>query len=252
MDELGESSEFERVTEIETEAPTLIEGLPGHGLVASIAVDQITTQLELEHYGTITSESFPPVVTFNDGLVQDLVRVYAGADPAVMTLQSDLALPPDAFHSLTQCVLDNLANNFGRAIFLAGAPAESEKQLGTVKGVATTDELREELRAADVTVAEEHGVVGGVTGALMRACYQGDVPAILLIVRAHPQIPDPGAAHSVIENAIEPLVDFEIDTTSLEEKAEDIQQQMQQIAQQYAQMQEHENGPEPATQGMYQ
>lgn len=252
MAEQGKPAAFEQVTEVETEAPTLIEGLPGHGLVASIAVDQITEQLGLEHYGSVTSDGFPPVVTFEDGLVHDLVRVYAGTDPNVMTLKSDLALPPSSFKPLTECVLGELADDFQQAVFLAGAPAESEEQLGRIRGVATTDELREHLEAADVEVAQEHGVVGGVTGALMRACYQAEVPATLLIVRSHPRIPDPGAARSVIENAIEPLVDFDIDTSALEEQAEQIQQQMQQIARQYEHMLQQEDTPEPATQGMYQ
>lgn len=251
MSEPG-SVAFEQVSEIQPDEPTLIEGLPGHGLVASIAVDQITSQLDLAHYGNIRSPDFPPVVTFESGLVQDLVRVYAGSNPAVMTLQSDLALPRSSFPALSDCVLEDLAQSFDRAIFLAGAPAESEDQLGEVRGVATSAELREELREANVPIAEDRGVVGGITGALVNECYRAGVPATLLIVRAHPQLPDPGAAVSVIETAIEPLVDFDIDTSELEERAEQIQQQMQQVAKQYEQMATKEESLEPPAHGMYQ
>lgn len=233
------------------EEPTLIEGLPGHGLVASIAVNQVTNQLGLSHHASIQSPKFPPVATFDDGLVQELVRVYAGENPPVMTLQSDLALPPDALEPVSKCVLSEVATQYQRAIFIAGAPAESEDQLGSVQGVATSEELREELKGAGVPVAEEHGIVGGITGALVRECYQLEIPAILLIVRAHPQVPDPGAAKSVIETALEPIVEFEIDTTELEDQAEEIQSQMRQIAQQYEQAateQEVETQPK----GMFQ
>lgn len=231
--------------------PTLIEGLPGHGLVASIAVDQITKQLGLAHHASIQSASFPPVVTFEDGLVQDLVRVYAGNDPSVMTLQSDLALPPQALEPVSKCVLAEMASTYQHTIFIAGAPAASEEQIGSVRGVATTESLRDELREANVPVADEHGVVGGITGALVRNCYQIDIPATLLIVRAHPQLPDPGAAKAVIEKALEPLVDFDIDTTELEEHSEEIRKQMNQIAQQYQQITaEQEAEPQPT--GMFQ
>ncbi len=233
--------------------PTLIEGLPGHGLVASIAVDQITTQLGLDHYANIQSNDFPPVATFEDGLVQDLVRVYAGDDPPVMTLQSDLALPSDAYRPLSNCILTDLADTYRKAIFLVGAPAESEDQLGTVTGVATTEDVKAQLLDAGVAVADERGVVGGVTGALVRECHRSEIPAALLIVRAHPHLPDPGAARSVIETALEPLVDFDIDTTELEERAEEIQQQLRQVAQQYQQMSaEREETAEPRAMGMYQ
>lgn len=248
----GDTS-FEQYTEPAAESPTLIEGLPGHGLVASIAVDQIRKQLDLTHYGSIWSDDFPPVVTFQDGLVRDLVRVYDGTDPDVMTLQSDLALPPTAFRTLAECVLTKLAPKFDRGIFLAGAPAESEDQVGKVTAVATTETVRDEITSVGIQLADEPGLVGGITGALVKECYHADVPAGVLIVRAHPFLPDPGAAQDLIENALEPLVKFDIDTTELREQADEIQEQMAQVAQQYQQMsqeaQPQEKQPVP---GMYQ
>ncbi len=249
------TASFEQIAAVSADSPTLIEGLPGHGLVAAIAVDQLTDQLGLEHCGNIASDDFPPVVTFDDdGLVQDLVRVYASSEPAMMTLQSDLALPPQAYEPLSTCVLSELADEFSRAIFLAGAPAESEAQIGEVTGVATTEAIKSDLVDAGVPVPEDSGLVGGITGSLVRECYQEDVPAALLIVRSHPFLPDPQAAKSVIETALEPLVEFDIDTTALDEQADEIQQQMQQVAQQYQQMAEEGAGQQqqPAQTGMFQ
>lgn len=245
---------YKQTSDVAADEPTLIEGLPGHGLVAAIAVDLITEQLELDHCGNVVSDEFPPVVTFEDGIVQDLVRVYGSADPAVMTLESDLTLPPSAFEPLSRCVLEDLAEEFGRAIFIAGAPAQSEERLGEVTGVATTEDVKADLVDAGVPVADDPGLVGGVTGALVRECYQADVPAALIIVRAHPYLPDPGAAKAVIETALEPLVDFDVDTAGLEEQAEEIRQRMQQIADQYQQMlEERGQGPQQtASTGMYQ
>ena len=245
---------FEKLTQIEAPRPTLIEGLPGHGLVASIAVDQITEQLDLVHHGNIYDESFPRVVTFQEGIVRDPVRVYSGETPPVMTLQSDLAMPPETYGPLARCVLGDLADDFDRAIFLAGAPAASDAARGNVTGVATHPELRDELEATGIDLAMQPGIVGGVTGALVQACHQQQVPAAVLIVEAHPYLPDPGAAQGVIENALEPLVDFDIDTTELEKQAEEIQQRMQQIAEQYRRTVEDSSTgrSESAIPGMYQ
>ena len=251
MSEEGGTATFRRVSDIDPSDAVIIEGLPGQGLVASIAVDQITKQLELDHFGSISSGAFPPVVTFEDGIVHDLVRVYASESPAVMTLQSDLALPTQSFEALSQCVQQDLYDHVRKAIFIAGAPAESEDQIGEIRAVATNDRVKDELEAADVPMAENHGVVGGNTGALMRSCYQADSDAAMLIVRAHPRLPDPTAAIAVIEQALEPLVDFEIDTTELEEHAEEIQNQMRQIAQQYEGVSE-QDGPDRPALGMYQ
>lgn len=242
---------FHELTDLEPKEPTLIEGLPGHGMVASIAVDQITEELGLERHGTIRSDAFPAVASFADGLVQDSIRVYAGADPDVMTLQSDVPIPEEGFTGLSQCVLDDLAEEFGRAIFLAGAPAQSEDQLGNVSGIATTNRLKDELEAAGIDIELDAGAVGGVTGALVTACYHADVPADLLLVRTDPRLPDPGSARSVIEEAIEPLVEFDIDTDSLRDQAEEIQQQKQQLVQQ---LQQDQGGLEESmqSQSMFQ
>ncbi len=241
---------FEKTTELQAESPTLIEGLPGLGLVASIAVDQITKQLDLDQHGTIVSEDFPPVAAFDAGRVRDTVRVYAGDDPAVMTLQSDVPIPPTAIESLSQCVMSDVAEEFERAVFLAGAPAESEDEIGDVVGVATTDRLEAALTDAGITLAAGAGVIGGVTGALVADCYHSDVPAAVLIVRSNPYIPDPGAARAVIEDALEPLVEFDIDTRELLEQAEEIQQEKQRVAEQLQQYQQQQDQQPRA--GMFQ
>jgi len=208
-------------------------------------------QLKLDQHGTIVSDDFPPVAAFDEGRVRDAVRVYAGEEPAVMTLQSDIPVPPTAVDSLSQCVLQDLAEEFERAIFLAGAPAESEDEIGEVVGVATTDDLETALADVEITLADGSGVVGGVTGALLADCYHNDVPAAVLIVRSNPYIPDPAAARTVIEEALEPLVEFDIDTQELLEQAEKIQKQKQQIAEQLQQYQQQQD-QQPATPGMYQ
>jgi len=245
---------FDRYTELRAEPPTLIEGLPGHGLVAAIAADLIMRQLELDHHGSVVSEEFPPVASFRDGRFRDLVRVYAGEDPPVMTLHSDVALPNRASRALAQCVLEDLAQEFRRAVFLAGAPAESEAAIGEVYGVATTDAMETALDDAGVTLADGAGLVGGVTGTLVEHCYRAEVPATVLIVKANPYLPDPAAARSVIENALEPLVGFDIDTTELEAQSDQIKRQLEQIARQYRQSAQPAVEPEgePTGPAMYQ
>lgn len=236
---------FERVRDIDGENPTLIEGLPGMGLVASIAVDQVRRQRGLERLGHLTSEAFPPVASFEDGLVEEPVRVYGGTDPSVMTLQSTVPVPEPAVRPLVNCVLQDLAHEFEQAIFLVGAPAPSEDELGAVSGVATTQTQRKRLEEADVPLASQTGTIGGVTGALLQACHRSNVPAVALVVRCRPKIPDPGAARSVIENGLERLVDFDLDTSELQEREEEIQRQMQQVAEQYQQARQQAAGGPP-------
>jgi len=102
-------------------------------------------------------------------------------------------------------------------------------------------------------VPDDPGLVGGITGALVQACYHADIPAALLIVRSHPFLPDPEAAKAVIETALEPLVEFDIETTQLEEQADEIRERMQQVAQQYQQMAgEQQDQQQQVQRGMFQ
>lgn len=248
---MSEGTWCERHGELGVESPTLVEGLPGHGMVASIAVDRITDQLDLSHRGSVHSEDLPPVTTFEDGRVRDLVRVYAGADPDILTLQSDVAIPPVAFDSLGQCVLGDLVDTYERGVFLAGVPASDEDDHGEISAIATTDALESDLNDAGIQLTTGAGAVGGVTGAMAQACYHEDIPAAVLIVRANPFFPDPSAATVLIEDALEPLVEFDIDTTELEEQAAEIRRQKQQIATQLKQQQE-DQAAQPQGRSMFQ
>lgn len=246
---------LEREGDRSVDAPALIEGLPGHGLVASIAVDHIKRELDLGYYAGIRAEEVPPVLSFSDGLARDTVRVYSGTDPDVLTLHSDVKLPEKTYRDFSACVLHDLADEIDRGVFLAAAPAKSEEQHGEVRGVATAPAVRDEMDDAGITMAEGDGLAGGITGALVDTCYHEDVPAALILVRADPHVPDPQAAQAVIDEAIEPLLGFDIDTDPLLEQAREIQEQKAQVVQQLqeAQAQGEEEGMEsPSVSGMYQ
>lgn len=235
MSKPTETVKFKAITEQKIESGTFIEGLPGHGLVAAIAVNQITQQLGLTHHGSLHSDLFPPVTSFTEGQIQDSVRVYAGETPSVLTLQSDVVLPPTSYRALGKCLREEIMAKFERAMFLVGAPAQSESEVGDIQGVATTDALKEELTAANIPLATSPGLVGGVTGALADDFYRSGIPSVLLIVQANPFYPDPTAAQSLIEEAVEPLVDFDIETPELEHQADAIQSELEQVAAQYQQ-----------------
>lgn len=222
------------LADLDIEAPTLIEGLPGHGLVASIAVDHIVTELDLSPVGGIRTDEIPPVMSFADGRVHDTVRVAGGTDPAILTLRGDVMLPAESHRPFSTSVLSDLADRIDRGIFLAAAPAKEEDEHGTILGVATEETMQDELEGAGVELAAGTGLVGGVTGALVNECYRRDIPAALLLVRADPLVPDPEAAQRVIDEALEPLVDFDIDTGDLLEQADEIQQRKAQVARQLA------------------
>ncbi|WP_266080992.1 proteasome assembly chaperone family protein [Haladaptatus caseinilyticus] len=253
MSEESESVKLKRVSEAKTESATFIEGLPGNGLVAAITVDQMVRQLNLTHFGSLQSDQFPRVTSFKDGRIHDPIRLHSGSEPPVITLQSDMILPPSNFLELGNCLQTELATEVDRGLFIVGAPAESEDEIGQIQGMASTDGLQAELRGANIPLADGSGLVGGVTGALAKGFYEGGIPTAVLIVKTNPFFPDPTAAQSLIENAIEPMVDFDIETTELEQQADAIEDELEQIADHYQQIvQEQQDTAQSPMPNMYQ
>lgn len=232
MLEAASKTRMEELRDLTVEESTLLVGLPGLGLVGVISVDTVTDQLDLDHYGNFVSTAFPRVATFADGRVRDPLRVYADDDPSVMTLQGDLVFPPRSHTALADAVVDHLAESVDRVVLPVGAPTERVDEHGTVTGVATTEALRTELEDADVPLAPGVGAVGGAAGAVVTECYRADLPAAILIVRTDPYRPDPAAARSLIEDALNPVVAFEVDTADLEAEQEALEAEMRAMARQ--------------------
>jgi uncharacterized protein len=230
------AARLEVVTETDATAPTFIDGVPGLGLVALIATEQVRKQLGLSHHADIVSRRFPRVATFEDGALREPVRVYAGNDPEVMVLRSDVVFPPRSYTPLADCLLEDLADEFERAIFLAGAPAQTESEHGRVTGVANTDGLREELGVAGIELETAPGGVGEATGALATEFHRAGVPTALLVAKTTPYQPDPTAARSLIEEGLEPIVEIDVDTTELRKQEDEIRREMRQMADQMQEM----------------
>lgn len=245
---------FEERIDLPTDHGTLVEGLPGHGLVASIAVEEINEQLAMQHAGSVESADHFPVLSYEDGAVTDAVRVYTHPSIPVVSLVSDTAIPPSAFADLGRTLVDALADSLSRALFLVEVPTGAPAEDPVVSAVGSTPDLRSSFEAAGVTVEDDAGLIIGPTGALASAFFHAGVPTAVLLVKTDvdPFVPDPLGAKALIDEALEPLVDFSIDTSSLEDRAEAIRAAKQQTAAQFKQLSDGSNFAESTNEMMYQ
>ncbi len=226
---------FEKLRDVKAESPVLIEGLPGLGLVASIATTHIKNKLDLNQYGNIRCGSLPPVASFNNGKIRETIRVYSGTDPDIMTLQGDIPITSSSIKPLSNCILNDLSKEFSQAVFLTGTPAESKEEIGDIFWVVTDDKMEDKLSEKNFELVEGTGNVGGITGSLLLKCYRNNISSCCMVVKVNPFMPDLKAAISAIENGLEPLLEFDIDTSELEERSEEIKNKKQQIAKQLKQ-----------------
>ncbi|MDS0258048.1 PAC2 family protein [Haloarcula sp. S1CR25-12] len=218
--------------DIELDEPTLVEGLPGIGLVGKLAADHLVEANDMVHYGTARCDGLPEIAVYSEGdpTVRSPVRLYADAEGELLVLQSDAPVSPDAAESFAGCMVDWFRGEGVTPVFLSGMPAERETD-PSLYGIAT-GEGSALLSEAGIDSPTESGAITGPTGALVHEAQRVGLTSVGLVVEADPQFPDPEAAGTLLEAGIVLLTGVEVETESLAKQAEEIRQTKAQLAQQ--------------------
>ncbi|WP_396612566.1 proteasome assembly chaperone family protein [Haloferax sp. S1W] len=233
------------------ESPTLIEGLPGVGLVGKIAADHLVDAFEMAHYADVYCSGVPEVAVYMEGepALHPPVRLYADTEHDLLVLQSDIPIRPEAATELATCLEPWFDDLDVTPVFLSGIAREKSKTPPALYGVGSNGILPR-LKEAGIGEPTESGLVSGPTGALLSSAVKSGRPALGLIVESDPQFPDPAAARIIIKNGIEPLTGIEVPVDDLVDRAEEIRQAKEQLAQQMQQADEESTQARPL--GMYQ
>lgn len=235
---------------IDLDSPTLVEGLPGVGLVGKIATDHLVNEFDMTYYAGVHCEGLPKVTVYEQGerALKPPVRLYADAERNLLALQSDIPVSPESAPDFSDCLVEFLASEGVLPLCLSGLPQQREGEpalygVGVGEATSRLDDLSIEAPA-------ESGLVSGPTGAILADCADRELAAIGLIVQANPQFPDPEAARTLLESAIKPLADIEVDTTVLIEHAEEIAAARENLAKRMRQADDESSQAQPL--GMYQ
>lgn len=229
--------------DIELDAPTLVEGLPGLGLVGKIATDHLIEQFDMTYYAAVDCEGIPQIAVYEGG-DRDLlppVRFYADEERDLLALRSDVPISSEAAPQFARCVTSWVDSHDATALYLSGLP--HQKQAGEVPelyGTATGD-FGELLDEHDIGSPSETGAISGPTGALLHRASRSGVGAIGLIVESDPRFPDPEAARILLKDAIDPIAGIDVNTDDLVESAEEIREQKEQFAQRMQETEEAES-----------
>ncbi|MFC4356523.1 proteasome assembly chaperone family protein [Halobium salinum] len=214
------------------DAPYLVEGLPGVGLVGKIAADHLVEEFEMTHYANVLCDGLPRVAVYQEGDadLRPPVRLYADEERGLVVLQSDVPVHPQAATEFAECIDGWLDEHSVVPIYLSGIGREKDEEPPVLYGVAS-GEGHDLLSEAGVDAPAETGVVTGPTGALMNHAIQERRTAVGLIVESDPQFPDPEAARKLITDGIGPLAGVDAPTEDLVEHAEEIRDAKQRLAQ---------------------
>ncbi|WP_324662984.1 proteasome assembly chaperone family protein [Haloarcula sediminis] len=231
--------------DIELDAPTLVEGLPGVGLVGKLAADHLVDAYDMVHYGTARCDGLPEIAVYSEGDpdVRGPVRIYADAERDLLALTSDAPVSPEAAESFAGCMVDWLRGEDATPVFLSGMPSE-RNDAPSLYGIATGDGAAL-LSDAGVPTPSESGAITGPTGALVHETQRVGLTGVGLVVEADPQFPDPEAAGALLDTGVAPLAGVEVDTATLAEQAEEIRQTKARLAQQMQQGGEESTSARP-------
>jgi uncharacterized protein len=236
---------------LELDAPTMVEGLPGVGLVGKIAADHLVEEFAMTHYANVHCDALPKVAVYQEGdaTLHPPVRLYADTERNLLVLQSDVPISPAAAQEFADCIGGWFDDDGVFPIYLSGIGREKSDAPPAMYGVGVGDGL-ERLETADITAPDETGLVSGPTGALLNDAVEHGRAAVGLVVESDPRFPDPEAARILIREGIEPLTGLEVGTDSLVDRAEEIRAAKERLAKRMQEAGDESTQARPL--GMYQ
>lgn len=234
------------------DAPVLLEGLPGVGLVGKLAVDHLIEELESEPVRRIRSDWFPPAVAVDDegtGRIASLTLHAASVgDRDLLVLAGDVqAQESVGQYRVAKAVLEEAAT-FGveTAVGIGGYGVGQEVEEYRVVGATGPDSegFKARLSAAGVTFGEDEGPdqIVGMSGLLVGLGDARGLETAGLLGITPGYYVDPASARAILE-VLQGAFDFEVSVERLDEEAEQVQELLERL-QQMQQEQQQEGGEE--------
>ena len=210
------------------ENPIIVEGFPGIGLVGNIASQHLIDELEMEYIGSVESRYFPPIAVLFNGIINMPVRIYESKEHNILTIISDIPIHPTISYEVSKVLMDWAQSvNVKEIVSIAGIATMSSEE--KVFGAATNDDMLNRIK--DHVEIFQVGTISGISGSVMTECFMRNVPAISLLGETNSPNPDPRAAASVIK-VLNLIYDLPINTDNLMEQAEQIEIELQKLAEQ--------------------
>ena len=210
------------------ENPIIVEGFPGIGLVGNIASQHLIDELEMEYIGSVESRYFPPIAVLFNGIINMPVRIYESKEHNILTVISDIPIHPTISYEVSKVLMDWAQSvNVKEIVSIAGIATMSSEE--KVFGAATNNDMLNRIK--DHVEIFQVGTISGISGSVMTECFMRSVPAISLLGETNSPNPDPRAAASVIK-VLNLIYDLPINTDNLMEQAEQIEIELQKLAEQ--------------------
>lgn len=223
--------------EIQPNNPTLIEGLPGLGLVGKIALRYLIKQLKAKKIAYLYSPHFPYFVLVNKkGNVRLLRGVFyyyqnpKGNDIILFTGDSQ-SQTIEGQYEIADRMLDFAEKHNVKTIATIGGYRMEPKEKPRVFIAATSQDILKKALQAGATLSTSGSPIVGTAGLILGMARFKKIEALCLLGETRGYLPDPLAAKSVLE-VLKSAFNFDLDLTGLNEeitRAETMVSQLQKI-----------------------
>jgi len=220
--------------------PVLVCGLPGSGYVGKLAADHLIRSFELKKVAEYNSATFPPQVSVKEDGTAEPPRgeLYFAqtkgekglfvftADAQPTTSEGEYELSDAVVKFVKKCGVKKV---YTLAAYITGSFSNTPKVFGT----GTSKEMIGSLEEKGATLMKDGGI-SGMNGLLIGIAALRGLEGACLLGETSGYVVDAGASKAVLE-LLSKVVDLPMDTSKLEEKAEETKKvisQLQAIAEQ--------------------
>jgi uncharacterized protein len=244
-------------------APILIAGFPGPGLVGSISTSYIINKLHMQQIACVESEFIVPGVIYVGGKLRHPFRLYANKDGNVCVIVCEAPIMIQGMYSVLDTVMKWALNNkVKEVIVLEGIPVEGIPDSkrspmilssdGEVADAANLLHYDNNIKVADQNkdAADTNAFypntafIGGISGGLLSSCLSNGIACKAFLVFATSGIPDPEGAAILVEllgkttnNEI-----LKIDTQQLRKQGTNLKRRMEEIVRSVREQQQQQEG----------
>ena len=227
------TAEFTVLEEVELNNPIFIEALPGLGHVGKLAADHMIDELGATKFAEIYSPTFPPqVLVKEEGIIENMFNeLYYMKDVGednldlILLVGNTQALSPEGQYLVCKEILEFVCQFDIDRIFTLGGMVTSPQPVENPKvfGAATCEANVELLKEAEVELRSNDGGIVGASGLFLGlgarrgiegSCLMGETPGYFI---------DAEAAEALLLK-LSHLLNFEINTEKLDERAEETRQ----------------------------
>lgn len=204
--------------------PTVIVGLPGTGLVGSVAASQIVDSLRMKFGGYVSSPNFAPLAAIHDYMPMPAARIHYSEKDNVIVIISEMTIPVSSSSELAQKIFDFSKEVKAQSIISLGGISLNEEK-GEVYIVSSDSSIVKKATSRKIAKPIKEGATTGVTGILLTMGTLERFPISTILAESSEEYLDPRAASRVIR-VLSKITGLHISTAKLDREAVQLSRDM--------------------------